>query len=161
MPDDERDRAGVIAPPPLIYLGTLLLGMLLNRRFPIPFLPRKVARTLGWPLVVAGVVPLGWFEWAMRHAGTPTNPYKPSSGIVTEGPFRYTRNPAYLSMTTIYAGIAALATGVVGLPLAAGNTGGDPARGHRARGALPGAEVRGRVPALQGEHAALDLGIDA
>jgi protein-S-isoprenylcysteine O-methyltransferase Ste14 len=43
------------------------------------------------------------------RAGTPTNPYKPSSGIVTEGPFRYTRNPAYLSMTTIYAGIAALA----------------------------------------------------
>ena len=75
MPDDERDRAGVIAPPPLIYLGTLLLGMLLNRRFPIPFLlPRKVARTLGWPLVVAGVVLLGWFEWAMRRAGTPTNP---------------------------------------------------------------------------------------
>ena len=59
MPDDERDRAGVIAPPPLIYLGTLLLGMLLNRRFPIPFLPRKAARTLGWPLVVAGVVLLG------------------------------------------------------------------------------------------------------
>jgi hypothetical protein len=49
--------------------------MLLNRRFPIPFLlPRKVARTLGWPLVVAGVVLLGWFEWAMRRAGTPTNP---------------------------------------------------------------------------------------
>lgn len=108
MPDDERDRAGVIAPPPLIYLGTLLLGMLLNRRFPIPFLPRKVARTLGWPLVVAGVVLLGWFEWAMRRAGTPTNPYKPSSGIVTEGPFRYTRNPAYLSMTMIYAGVAVL-----------------------------------------------------
>ena len=51
---------------------------------------------------------LGWFEWAMRRAGTPTNPYKPSSGIVTEGPFRYTRNPAYLSMTMIYAGVAAL-----------------------------------------------------
>ena len=109
MPD-ERDKAGVVAPPPLIYLGTLLLGVLLSRRFPIPFLlPRAVARATGWLLVVGGVVLLGWFEWAMRRAGTPTNPYKPSSGIVTDGPFRYTRNPAYLSMTTIYAGIAALA----------------------------------------------------
>jgi protein-S-isoprenylcysteine O-methyltransferase Ste14 len=107
---DERDKAGVVAPPPLIYAGTLLLGVLLSRRFPIPFLlPRAVARATGWLLVVGGVVLLGWFEWAMRRAGTPTNPYKPSSGIVTDGPFRYTRNPAYLSMTTIYAGIAALA----------------------------------------------------
>ena len=109
MPNDEQDKAGVIAPPPLIYLGALIFGLLLSRRFPIPFLPRRMARGLGWPLLGGGVLLLGWFEWAMRRAGTPTNPYKPSSCIVTEGPFRYTRNPAYLSMTTIYAGIAALA----------------------------------------------------
>jgi protein-S-isoprenylcysteine O-methyltransferase Ste14 len=29
--------------------------------------------------------------------------------MVTEGPFRYTRNPAYLSMAMIYAGISSLA----------------------------------------------------
>ena len=45
----------------------------------------------------------------MRDAGTPANPYKPVSNVVTEGPFRYTRNPAYLSMAMIYTGIAALA----------------------------------------------------
>jgi protein-S-isoprenylcysteine O-methyltransferase Ste14 len=108
VPDDEQDKAGVVAPPPLIYVGTLLLGLLLSRRFPIPFLPRKAARVLGWPLLGGGGLLLGWFEWEMRRAGTPTNPYKPVSGIVTEGPFRYTRNPAYLSMTLIYAGVAAL-----------------------------------------------------
>jgi len=110
MPNDEQDKAGVIAPPPLIYLGALIFGLLLSRRFPIPFLPRRMARGLGWPLLGGGVLLLGWFEWAMRRAGTPTNPYKPSSSIVTEGPFRYTRNPAYLSMTMIYAGGAALAS---------------------------------------------------
>jgi protein-S-isoprenylcysteine O-methyltransferase Ste14 len=52
---------------------------------------------------------MGWFERAMRHAGTPANPYKPVSHIATEGPFRYTRNPAYLAMTMIYTGIAGLA----------------------------------------------------
>ena len=56
-----------------------------------------------------GVLLLGWFEWTFRRAGTPTNPYKPVSHIVTEGPFHYTRNPAYLSMTMIYTGIASLA----------------------------------------------------
>ncbi len=52
---------------------------------------------------------LGWFEWAMRQADTPANPYKPVSRIATEGPFRYTRNPGYLSMAMIYAGVASLA----------------------------------------------------
>jgi protein-S-isoprenylcysteine O-methyltransferase Ste14 len=45
----------------------------------------------------------------MRHAGTPANPYKPVSRIVTEGPFHYTRNPGYLSMAMIYTGVASLA----------------------------------------------------
>ena len=159
MPDDERDRAGVIAPPPLIYLGTLLLGMLLNRRFPIPFLPRKVARTLGWPLVVAGVVLLGWFEWAMRrHADQPLQAFLGHRHRRAVPLHAQPRLPLH---DDDLCGDRRVGEGVVGLPLAAGSTGDDPARGHRARGALPGAEVRGRVPALQGERAALDLGIDA
>ena len=52
---------------------------------------------------------MGWFEWAMQLAGTPTNPYKPVSNLATDGPFRYTRNPAYLSLTMVYAGVAFLA----------------------------------------------------
>ena len=109
MPSDEQDKAGVVAPPPLIYLGALIVGLLLNRRFPISFLPRRMARGLGWPLLGGGVLLLGWFERAMRQADTPTSPYKPVEHIATEGPFRYTRNPGYLSMAMIYAAIASLA----------------------------------------------------
>jgi protein-S-isoprenylcysteine O-methyltransferase Ste14 len=109
MPSDEQDKAGVIAPPPMIYLGSLVFGLLLNRRFPVTFLPRKIARNFGWPLLGGGVLLMGWFEWAMRRAGTPTNPYKPVSHVVTQGPFRYTRNPGYLAMATIYMGITSLA----------------------------------------------------
>jgi protein-S-isoprenylcysteine O-methyltransferase Ste14 len=109
MPSDEQDKAGVVAPPPLIYLGALIFGLLLNRRLPISFLPRTMARGLGWSLLGGGVLLLGWFERAMRQADTPTNPYKPVEHIATEGPFRYTRNPGYLSMAMIYTGIASLA----------------------------------------------------
>ena len=109
MPDDEQDKAGVVAPPPLIYLAALVFGLLLNRRSPTTFLPRTLARLLGWPLLGGGVLLAGWFEWAMRRADTPTNPYKPVSHIATEGPFRFTRNTAYLSMTMMYTGIASLA----------------------------------------------------
>ena len=109
MPGDEQDKAGVVAPPPLIYLGALVFGLLLNRRFPVAFLPRMVARGLGWTLLGAGVLLLVWFEREMRRADTPASPYKPSSRVATEGPFRYTRNPGYLSMAMIYTGIAARA----------------------------------------------------
>jgi protein-S-isoprenylcysteine O-methyltransferase Ste14 len=109
MPSDEQDKAGVIAPPPLIYLGSLVFGLLLNRRFPVTLLPRKMVRNFGWPLLGGGVLLMGWFEWAMRHAGTPANPYKPVSHVVTQGPFRYTRNPGYLAMATIYMDVASLA----------------------------------------------------
>ena len=109
MSSDDQDKAGIVAPPPLIYLGALVFGLLLNRRFPATFLPSRITRTLGWSLLSGGVLLLGWFEWALRHAGTPASPYKPVSHVVTEGPFHYTRNPGYLSMTMIYTGIASLA----------------------------------------------------
>jgi protein-S-isoprenylcysteine O-methyltransferase Ste14 len=80
---DERDNAGVVAPPPLIYLGSLVLGLILNMRHPIAFLPRTMARALGWSLVGGGVLLLGWFEQTIHRAGTPANPYKPVSGIAT------------------------------------------------------------------------------
>ena len=109
MPGDEQDKPGVVAPPPLIYLGALIFGLRLNRRLPIGFVPRGIARGLGWSLLGAGALLLGWFEWAMWQADTSSNPYKPVKHIATEGPFRYTRNPGYLAMTMIYAGIASLA----------------------------------------------------
>jgi protein-S-isoprenylcysteine O-methyltransferase Ste14 len=112
MSEGERDNAdnpGVIAPPPLIYAGALVAGLLANRRYHIPSLPRPVARTLGWPLVAGGLV-VGLFgAREMRRAETNVDPYKPTTTVVTGGPFRFSRNPLYLSMTMIYCGISALA----------------------------------------------------
>ena len=110
MTDNERDSPGVVAPPPLIYPGPLVLGLLLNERLPVPFLPRKMTRGLGWPLLGSGVLLMTWFLWTLRSAGTPVNPQKPVSSLVTDGPLQYTRNPSYLSMAMIYTGIASLAS---------------------------------------------------
>jgi protein-S-isoprenylcysteine O-methyltransferase Ste14 len=107
--DEERDNAGVVAPPPLIYVGPLVLGLLLNRKLSIPFLPHSMARALGWSLLVGGASLMGWFFSTMQRAGTPIDPREPVSNLATDGPFRYTRNPAYLSMAMIYAGISSLA----------------------------------------------------
>lgn len=108
-PREAPDNPGVIAPPPLIYAGALVLGLVAKRSLPVPFLPRGLSRALGWPLVVCGLAIglLGFRE--MSRAGTNVDPYEPTTAIVTEGPYRFTRNPLYVGMTLIYAGITARA----------------------------------------------------
>jgi protein-S-isoprenylcysteine O-methyltransferase Ste14 len=106
---DKADNPGVIAPPPLIYAAALAAGLLANRLYPIPFLPRGISRTLGWPSVVAGLAVglLGVRE--MKRVQTNVDPYKPTTAIVERGPYCYTRNPLYVGMTLMYAGFTARA----------------------------------------------------
>jgi protein-S-isoprenylcysteine O-methyltransferase Ste14 len=113
MPEDEPDTMGLGVPPPVVYLGPLILGLLLNRKIPAPFLPRRFTRILGLPLFGGGVLVGGWAYRTMRRAetpiiGEPFVPGKPTSSLITDGPFRYTRNPGYLAGAMVYAGVASL-----------------------------------------------------
>ena len=49
-----------------------------------------------------------WFARTMRGADTTLHTDKPVSSLVQDGPFRYSRNPGYLPLTMLYAGIAIL-----------------------------------------------------
>jgi protein-S-isoprenylcysteine O-methyltransferase Ste14 len=44
----------------------------------------------------------------IENAGTPIRTDRPVPHLVTNGPFRYTRNPGYLGLAMLYAGIAVL-----------------------------------------------------
>jgi len=104
-----RDSAGVVAPPPLIYLGGLAVGFALEALLPGSSVPDAVQWILGGVLLVAGLALLGSFNTAFHRKGTAVEPWKPTTAIVTTGPYRLTRNPAYLGMTLVYIGIALLA----------------------------------------------------
>jgi protein-S-isoprenylcysteine O-methyltransferase Ste14 len=115
MPEDEPDAMGLGVPPqPVAYLGPLILGLLLNRKIPIPFLPRGLTRIVALPLFGSGVLLGGWTYRTMRRADTPITgepfvPDKPTTTLITDGPFRYSRNPGYLGAAMVYAGVASLA----------------------------------------------------
>ena len=106
----EQRTAGVVAPPPLIYLGPLLAGLVLDRFLPLPRMPAAI-RAVGVPLLAGGVGLGAWFLASMREAKTAVDPYQPSTALVVGGPFRFTRNPAYLGFAFAYAGISLLAGG--------------------------------------------------
>ena len=100
------DNAGVIAPPPLIYLGALVLGLGLHAVFRVRVLPPTAARVLGVVLVAGAVAVVVPAFRAMARAGTSFRPERPTTAIVTDGSFRYTRNPIYVALTLLYVGIA-------------------------------------------------------
>jgi protein-S-isoprenylcysteine O-methyltransferase Ste14 len=107
----ERDAPGVIAPPPLIFLAGLALGFGLEALLPSASVPGALEWS-GVALILAGVALAASFVAAFRRAHTHVDPGKPTTAIVTAGPYRLTRNPGYLGMALAYIGIA-LAAGAL------------------------------------------------
>src|SRR5215212_5055674 len=113
-----EDTAGVVAPPPLIFLAGLVVGFALEALLPGVDVPAWLEWGVGGLLVVAGLGLLLWFNTSFSRKGTAVEPWKPTTAIVTTGPYRFTRNPAYLGMALTYVGIALLSSAVwVLLPL--------------------------------------------
>ncbi|SRR5581483_1975405 len=102
----EPHLAGVITPPPLIYAATFGAGLLFNRLASLPAVRIPATRAVGASLLLGGLGLSIWGFLTMHKAGTPVIPTKPTTALVTEGPFQYTRNPLYLGMAVAYKGLA-------------------------------------------------------
>jgi protein-S-isoprenylcysteine O-methyltransferase Ste14 len=107
-PHKVSDAPGVLVFPPALFVVTLVLGLFLHWLRPVSLLPSLAARLAGLVVLV-----LSWWlvhsaEAAMKRAGTNVRPDQPSLAIVTDGPFRFSRNPMYLATTGLYLGITLL-----------------------------------------------------
>ena len=105
----ERDIPGVVAPPPVIYLGGLGIGFLLETLLPGGSFPGHLHHVLGALVLLLGLGLLGWWVSSFRRADTPMPPWEPTRALVTGGPYRLSRNPAYLADALVYVGVALLA----------------------------------------------------
>lgn len=100
--------SGVTIPPPLIYVLGFAAGIGLEALLPSASLQSGMSWSLGGVLLLAGLALAASFLGAFRRARTPVDLRKPTTTIVTSGPYRLSRNPGYLSLTLIYAGVAFL-----------------------------------------------------
>jgi protein-S-isoprenylcysteine O-methyltransferase Ste14 len=102
--------------PPLFLLLYGLAGIALHFGAGGPVLLRLP--WLGVALIAAGAALALWGERTFAAVGTTIKPFERTHQLVEAGPFRFTRNPMYLSMVGILAG-AALLMGTPGPWLAA------------------------------------------
>ncbi|MCA1196822.1 isoprenylcysteine carboxylmethyltransferase family protein [Sphingomonas sp. R647] len=118
MTEPKSDIPGVIAPPPLIFLGYLIAGIALEYlvvRTQGLDMPGSLRWTVVALFLLAGggliVAALGRF----KAAGTPAPPWQPTTAFVVHGVYRWTRNPMYLGMTLAYLGLTVAANAPVAL----------------------------------------------
>jgi protein-S-isoprenylcysteine O-methyltransferase Ste14 len=102
------DTAQVIVLPPLVYGAACVMGLLLHLVLPLHLLPTTLARGIGVVCVLVSLpLAIATFR-ALSRAHTPVDPMKPTTALVTAGPFRYSRNPIYVALTLLYLGVAFL-----------------------------------------------------
>ena len=106
-----RGNAGVIAPPPLIFLAFLALAAVLEALAPsltatlfphARYVAGAVLFIIGLLIGIAGVR-------GLRAAATNISTDLPTTALVVDGIYGQSRNPLYLAMTLAYIGLAVAA----------------------------------------------------
>jgi protein-S-isoprenylcysteine O-methyltransferase Ste14 len=105
---NQADSPGVRVPPPLVFLGGLAVGLALSSWAPTAYLGRAIAHMVGGVLIGIGLLLASSAVYAFFRARTNLRPDRPSSALVRTGPYRFTRNPMYVSMTIVYVGVAVM-----------------------------------------------------
>lgn len=92
--------------PVVWFLLGLLAMVLLERWLPLFSVQVPLLRPLGYALAGGGFLLVIAAALTFRRARTPVRPFAEAEVLVRSGPFRLSRNPIYLGMLLVLAGIA-------------------------------------------------------
>ena len=117
MADDTRDNRshGTSVPevanfglvrPPLVYMSSIALGLVLHLLWPARLAPPSVSTPLGALITVLAIALFVSAVRTMRAADTPIPGNRPTTTIVRAGPFRFSRNPIYLAFSLLQLGLS-------------------------------------------------------
>lgn len=105
-----QETSGVRIFPPLIHVAAIAIGFLIQWAVPVQLGSSGfgIVRIAGCLLLAIAAALIASAARIMFGAGTTPNPTRPSAVIVTNGPFRFTRNPMYLAWELICIGAGLL-----------------------------------------------------
>jgi protein-S-isoprenylcysteine O-methyltransferase Ste14 len=107
---ETADRSNVIVHPPVAWALAFVAGLGADWLYPLRFVPTAVPHAwLGGGVFAVGLALAIWAIATFRKAGTRVEIHKPTTAIVANGPYRFTRNPIYIGM---FLGQIGLAIGV-------------------------------------------------
>jgi protein-S-isoprenylcysteine O-methyltransferase Ste14 len=98
---DRPDNPGVRVPPPALYALAVLVGYLLNHRWPLPISGGASVQALAWLLVGAWLALTVSSIGNFRRSRTSMVPIRPATSLVIAGPYRFTRNPMYVGLAVL------------------------------------------------------------
>ncbi len=107
--NEKKDIAGVIAPPPLIYLAALIVALGLEGAARADTGLGRIGLWIGLALIALAVVIALLARRQFIKGGTSLRVEEPSTAILSTGPFRFTRNPLYLALAMLQVGIGLVA----------------------------------------------------
>ena len=96
----------VRVPPSTWFLFALLAGIGLQRILPLGLLLPPAYSMVGWVVVGLGMALLAWSELQFARHKTSHNRRATVSTLITTGPFRFSRNPVYIGLFVLLAGLA-------------------------------------------------------
>lgn len=104
----QASPAEILAPGPVLALGAFAVGFAVHLLLPLSVLPTPWNAVAGGVLVVVGMGLLLWGLVKMRAIDKSPNHEDEPTALITDGPFRYTRNPLYLALIVVYLGLTAI-----------------------------------------------------
>jgi protein-S-isoprenylcysteine O-methyltransferase Ste14 len=100
---------GVRFPPPFLFVGGFLMAWVLHRWLPFEIDDDGAGRiqtAVGAAFMAAGLALMSWGVVTFARARTAILPHRPARRLVREGPYRFTRNPMYVGLTSAYVGLS-------------------------------------------------------
>jgi protein-S-isoprenylcysteine O-methyltransferase Ste14 len=103
----DPDNANAVVRPPIALVLALVAGLGADRLYPLRFVPESVSGAwVGGAIFALAFALAIWAIVTIRKAGTRVETYKPTTTIVVNGPYRFTRNPIYIGMFLGLIGLA-------------------------------------------------------
>jgi len=102
-----KDGAKVRFPPPLVFLGAIVLGVIVQHKaMPLSLVFARGLRLAAAVLILAcGVSLVASARILFKRTGQNPIPWKPTPELILQGPYRFTRNPMYVGVTLFVIGL--------------------------------------------------------